>query len=138
MPIIAKRQKREIPPENVYKAKIENIELENHEDYGERVRFDFDLLDHYQEDGRSTRVFRTCSFNFTPRSALTGIVEDILGQPLSDGDAYGGFDLETLIGSVVQVVVKHKQSAAGNTYAFVETIIHLGKETSESKDNVAF
>ena len=43
MPIIAKRQKREIPPENVYKAKIENIELENHEDYGERVRFDFDL-----------------------------------------------------------------------------------------------
>lgn len=132
MALIAKRQKRDLPPEGVYPATVASIDKDTHDEYGEQIRFSFDLLDHFQEDGNPTRVFRTCSYNFSPQSALTGVVQDTLGRSLSADEAFGGFDLETLVDFKVQVVVKHKDSAAGNTYAKVDTIIHMDKDTAEA------
>jgi len=125
MTLIATRPKRELAPEGVYKAKVVNVELNEHDEYGERIQFSFDLEDQSQEDGTPMRVFRSCSFKLTPKSALTGVVQGILGRSLSDDEAYGGIDLKSLINSRVQVVVKHKVSATGNTYAVVEAIIHV-------------
>ena len=128
MALIAKRPKREVAPEGVHDAKVAAVELNEHEEYGERIQFSFDLENQFQEDGDRMRVFRSCSNKLTPKSALTGVAEDILGRSLSDDEAYGGFDLESLIASPVQVVVKHKVSATGNTYAVVDTIIRAGKQ----------
>lgn len=124
MSIIAKRPKRDIPPEGVYDAVIADIGTETHEEFGERVRISIDLLQHVQEDGQRTRVFKSCSFNFSAKSALTAAVRDILGRQLTEQEIYGGFDLGRLEGYQVQVVVKHKTSSAGNVYAVADTIIH--------------
>lgn len=126
MPLIAKRPKREVAPEGVYAAMVKNVEAVDHDDYGERIQFSFDLEGQFQDDGTPMRVFRSCSYKLSPNSALTGVVKDILGRSLSDDEAYGGFDLENLIGLPVQVVVKHKVSATGNSYAVVDTIIRAG------------
>ena len=134
MAIIISRPKRELPPEGVYQAKVASVEQNEHEEYGERAMFGFDLLDHFQEDGTMTRVFRSCSFKLTPKAALTGVVCDILGRSLAPEEAYGGFDLESLIGRLVQLVVKHKQSATGNMYATVDTIIHMDDSETSSED----
>jgi len=130
MAIIVQRPKRELAPEGIFSGQVVNVELINHEEYGARILFSFDLEDQFQEDGTLMRVFRSCNYKLTPKSALTGVVEDILGRPLVDGEAYDGFDLECLIGKPVQLVVKHKVSAAGNTYAVVDTIIHLDEPVS--------
>jgi len=124
MSLIARRPKRDLPPEGVYDAIVADIETESHEEYGERVRISMDLIEHFQEDGNRTRVFKSCSFNFTAKSALTSAVHDILGRQLTDEEIYDGFDLGRLADYQVQIVVKHKMSAAGNAYPVVDTIIH--------------
>jgi len=121
--------KRELAPDGLHNAKVAGAELHEHEEYGERVRWTFDLDDQFQEDGTPMRVFKSCSFKLTPKSALMGIIRDILGRPLTKEEQVG-FDLESLIGKPVRLVIKHKQSATGNTYSVVDTIIHVDEEES--------
>ena len=126
MALIISRPKRELPPEGVYQAEVTGVVKKDHEEYGERAMFGFDLDGHCQEDGTPTRVFRSCSYILTPKAALTGVVADILGRVLTPAEAQEGFDLETLVGARVQIVIKHKQSSDASVYANVDTIIHVG------------
>lgn len=128
MSLVATRPKRELCPAGVYKAHVANVEVSTHPEFGERVQFSFDLADKFREDGSPFRVFRSCSFKLTPKSTLTGIVGDILGRKLTNEEAEEGFDLESLLGMPVQVVVKHRTSESGSPYATVDTIIHLEGE----------
>ena len=125
MSLVVTRPKRELAPEGVHRAYVAQIEAVDHEEYGPRIQFSFDLKDLHQEDGEPIRVFRSCSAKLTPKAALTGVVQDVLGRPLSKEEAEDGFDLEGLVGYPVQIVVKHKMSTTGNAYCVVETIIHL-------------
>ena len=124
MSLIVKRKRFELPPEGLHQAIVASVEEVHHEEYGDQVRFRFDLVELKQEDGNPMMVFRSCSFNFSPTSKLTKSVEGILGRALTSDEAEGGFDLETLVGLPVNIVVKHRRNAGGNTYAVVETIIH--------------
>jgi hypothetical protein len=124
MSLIVSRPKRELAPEGVHMAHVANVEPIQHDEYGEKVRFTFELKGQEQEDGSPMWVFKTCSFRLTPKAALTGVVQDVLGRSLTDRELEG-FDLKTLVGCQVQVVVKHKESASGNTYSIIDTIIQV-------------
>ncbi len=125
MAIIIARPKREFPPEGVHRASVSKVEAIDQSEYGPNVRFVFDLEDVFREDGSPHRVFRSCATKLTPKAALTGVIGGILGRALTAAEAEGGFDVETLTGYLVQLVVKHKKSEAGNIYAVVESIVHL-------------
>lgn len=130
--LMVKMEKRPLAPEGVYLTQVGSVTSEDHEEYGPRIQFAFPLEDLADEDGRPVVVFRSCSNKLTPRSALRGIVEGILGRKLTEEEVYNGFDLESLVGLPVQIVVKHKVSAQGNTYGIAETIIHVAEQKTEN------
>ncbi len=125
MSLIVARPKREIPPEGVHQASVSKIQAIDEGNYDPAFRFVFELKDVCQEDGSPHLVFRSCNRKLTPQAALTGVVEGILGRALTAAEAEGGFDLETLVGYLVKVVVKHRESKTGNTYATIESVVHL-------------
>jgi hypothetical protein len=131
MSLVVKRKRFELPPEGLHRSIVASVEEVRHDDYGEQVRFRFELAELKQEDGHPMAVFRSCSFNLSPTSTLTKVVEGILGRALTTEQAEQGYDLETLVGRQVDIVVKHKRSAGGNTYAVPETIIHRDEANVE-------
>ena len=101
--LMVKMEKRPLAPEGVYLTQVGSVTSEDHEEYGPRIQFAFPLEDLADEDGRPVVVFRSCSNKLTPRSALRGIVEGILGRKLTEEEVYNGFDLESLVGLPVQI-----------------------------------
>lgn len=124
MALIAKMPKWKLCPEGAHKANVAKVELRHHEQWGERVRYTFELAEEMvQDDGSPTRVFCECSNTLTPKSKLRQIFETLTGHKLSNEQAMEGVDVEGLVGLPCTVIVKHQESQNGNTYARVETVL---------------
>ena len=129
--LIVARTRYELPNEGLHPAVITEIERVEDEYGGDRLRFTFELADEKQENGYPKRVFRTCTFKLTAQSALTEIVTSILGRSLTATE-WEGLDLAAFIGRKVQVVVKHQVSErSGQTYAKVDSIVHVADEPAD-------
>jgi hypothetical protein len=133
--LTVKREKRTLAPAGVYPAKVASVEAEQHEQYGQRVAFAFDLLNHSQEDGFPTRVFKSCNMLFSPKASLTGVVESLIGRRLTTEEAEAGMDLEQLVGVCCQLVLEHQVSeTTGSTYAKVANIVPASEDEVIEKD----
>lgn len=98
--------------DGIYPAKLTEVkQFENQ--YGSRIGFLFTT-----EDG--VKLLRTTGLNLSIKSQLFQIVESISGAaPAADAEC----DLEALVGTKVQLVVKNSQGKDGRTYSNVEHII---------------
>ena len=130
MALIIKREPRELCPEGIHLTKVKDVEQRRHEEFGQQARFTFEVIGLAQENGSPMLVFLNCSFIFSPSAKLTKTVESILGRKLTDLELSEGFDLESLIGTVAQVGVKHRSSAAGNLYSYVDAVYHVKEDSS--------
>lgn len=89
-----------------------------------RVRFDW-LLDETSPEGAALMCFQTLNVSFADTSALRKAVRQILGR-----DPGNRFDLETLLGRRVTLVVGHDE-ANGRTYANVRAILAVREVRDE-------
>lgn len=98
--------------DGIYPAKLTEVkQFENQ--YGSRIGFLFTT-----EDGNS--LLRTTGLNLSIKSQLFQIVESISGEaPAADTEC----DLEALVGTKVQIVVKNSQGKDGRTYSNVDHIV---------------
>lgn len=122
MPVIAKGKEFELCPAGLYPATVVKVTPFEHESWGERVRFTFET-DQIGKEGQTLSVFHEASLNLSPKAKLSGIVEDLLGRPITPEERKNGFDIDSLVGITCQVNVKHRFSQTGNEYALVDAVI---------------
>jgi hypothetical protein len=122
MPIIAKGREFELCPVGLHRAQVKEITQLTHDAWGKRVKFTFET-NVIGEEGDKLIVFNEASLKLSPKSKLNGIIESILGRPITPDERRSGFDVLSLLGKICQVSVKHRVSQSGNTYAYVDAII---------------
>ncbi len=122
MPIIVKGKEFENCPPGLHRATVREIIPFEHESWGERVKITFET-DKIGKEGQPLCVFHEASLNLSPKAKLSGIVESIIGKPITPDERKNGFDLEALVGLNCQINVKHKFSQTGNEYAYVDAIL---------------
>ena len=98
--------------DGIYPAELTEVkQFENQ--YGSRIGFLFTT-----EDGDS--LLRTTGLNLSIKSQLFKIIESISGEaPAEDTE----FNLEALVGTKVQVVVKNSEGKDGRSYSNVDHIV---------------
>lgn len=106
--------------DGIYPAKLTEVkQFENQ--YGSRIGFLFTT-----EDGAN--LLRTAGLNLSIKSQLFQIVESISGEaPAADTEC----DLEALVGTKVQIVVKNSQGKDGRTYSNVD---HIVRDKQQEED----
>lgn len=78
------------------------------------------LTDEADEDGKTKYVFQSFTASLHEKATLRKAVKAIrLGKDI-DGDS---FDIETLVGSQVQLVIQHNEANNGKVYANVASIL---------------
>lgn len=77
------------------------------------------LTDEADENGGTKFVFQSFNASLHEKSTLRPAVKKILGHDI-DGES---FDVETLIGSQVQLVIQHNEATNGKVYANVASIM---------------
>ena len=107
-----------LAPEGVHLATL--IEVKDmgmvESDFGpkHRARFTWEVA----HNGAKYRVFQSFNVSMDPKAHLRRAIADILGR-----DPGGNFDLETLVGSTVPLVLGHDEGNNGITYANVRAIL---------------
>jgi hypothetical protein len=88
--------------------------------FGEKhkVMFVF-LTDEADEDGKTKYVFSSYTASLHEKAGLRKAVKAIRGRDI-EGDT---FDIETLIGSQVQLVIQHNEATNGKVYANIQAIL---------------
>ena len=100
--------------DGVHRAVLSDInEFEN--SYGHRLGFEFRL-----RDGKV--VMRSTGPNLTTKSKLGEILRGLLGRDLTDREVNQGLDIEALIGTECNVLVRQGRGKSGNTYSNVEQV----------------
>ena len=130
MPIIAKGKEFEQCPAGLHSAKVKAIESFTHDAWGDRVKFIFET-DVVGKEEQNLSVFHEASLNLSPKAKLSGIIESILGRPITPDERKNGFDVESLLGMNCQISVKHRLAQTGNEYAFVDAIIPKGNHQQQ-------
>lgn len=83
-----------------------------------KVQFVF-LTDEADEDGRTKYVFASYTASLHEKASLRKAVKAIRGKDI-DGDS---FDIESLIGSQVQLVIQHNEGSDGKVYGNIVSIM---------------
>ena len=122
MPIIVKGKEFELCPAGLHQAIVREVTPFEHESWGKRVKFTFET-DKIGQEGQPLCVFHEASLNLSPKAKLSGIVESIIGRPITPDERKNGFDIEALVDMNCQINVKHRFSQTGNEYAYVDAII---------------
>lgn len=103
--------------DGVYPAKLTNIkQFEN--SYGPRLGFEFTL----RGDADGKMVMQSTRPNLTAKSKLADILRGLLGRELNDFELSQGFDIEDLVGTDCQVLVRVGRGKNGSTYSNVEQV----------------
>lgn len=117
-----------LAPEGVYPARCidimdsPDVEEEKYGEPGVFVKKDKTRFLFAVKADNGTELVQTFEFNVSgsPKSRIVGFIKSWLGKPPPSG-----FDTCTLIGKVCQIVVAHRTSAKGTTYATIESIAPL-------------
>jgi hypothetical protein len=123
--ITYKPREYEIPPEGMYRARLEEITdaapgINPRGEETQRVRFNWTLLNQFTSAGDAMRVFQTFNSTLAPRSFLFAAVTDIRGVPPGNE-----FDLDSLIGTECDLVLRHHITDDGRKFCNVKTILRL-------------
>jgi len=130
MPIIVKGKEFELCPAGLHHAKVREITQFTHQEWGERVKFTFET-DKIGKEGQNLSVFHEASLSLSPKAKLRGIVEGLIGRPITPDEYKQGIDLEKLVGVNCLVNVKHQFSKTGNEYAFIDAVIANGNRQQQ-------
>ena len=93
-------------PVGQYRAKFSSWEASTHAEYGERVLFEFEVLDGKEKGNKATRF---CSAKMTPKSALTKLARGLAGKSFEPGDE---FDPDQFVGDEYLVIVEETDSVS--------------------------
>ena len=104
--------------DGTYSATLTDIkQFEN--TYGDRIGFQF-TINGGPHDG--SKVLRSTAPQLTKQSKLAGVVEGVLGRPLTDIELTDGFDLDQLKGKQCSILVLQSRSKSGQVYSNVERV----------------
>jgi hypothetical protein len=125
----------ELPSQGVHRARLEQIKdldpaLNSQGEEHERIRFIWSLEDQVNSSNYAFRVFQTFNLSLHPQSFLARAIFDISGR-----EPGREFDLDSLIGVEVDLVIKHNSGDDGRVYANVATILRpkTAAEAAEEK-----
>lgn len=103
--------------DGVYPAKLTAVrEFEN--GYGPRLGFEFTL----GGNAEGQTVMRSTTPKLTAKSKLSELLRGLVGRDIDTRDMECGFDLETLVGTDCQVIVRQSQGKNGKLYTNVEGV----------------
>ena len=91
-------------PAGVYKARFDGVEAMNHAEYGDGLRFDFEVTDGPQKGKRTCRI---TSADPTPRNAAGRMLADLAGVTPVNGVSV---DLDSVTGCEYTIVVRESES----------------------------
>lgn len=102
MPLVVKYAENKTVPEGEYVAKLSNLEMTNHPQYGDSIRWSFELISPAEHAG--VNVTAMSSTKVSPKSKIFSWAS-AFGMKLVPGE---DLDLETLLGKKIKVRVKNK------------------------------
>jgi hypothetical protein len=113
----------ELASEGVHRARLEQIKdldpaLNSKGEEHQRIRFIWSLEDQVNSSNYAFRVFQTFNLSLHPQSFLSRAIFDITGR-----EPGREFDLDSLVGVEVELVIKHNSGDDGRVYANVRTIL---------------
>ena len=115
--IQADSQEPELVPDGVYPAQLTAVkEFEN--SYGPRLGFEFTL----SGAGEGKTVMRSTAPKLTPKSKLAELLRGLMGREVDDMDIACGFDVESLVGTDCQVIIRQSRGKSGKLYSNVEGV----------------
>jgi hypothetical protein len=124
----------ELPSEGIHLARL--IEIKDLEpglnpkgEEKSRVRFVWELADEVNISGNPMKAFQTFNVSLHPKSFLGQAIHDITGR-----DPGNQFDLDSLLGVEVQLVLKHNQGDDGRVYCNVAAILRAKTEAEDAED----
>jgi len=103
--------------DGIYPAKLTAVrEFEN--SYGPRLGFEFTL----GGEAEGLTVMRSTTPKLTPQSKLAELLRGLSGTDIGQIDVECGFDLEALIGTDCQVIIRQARGKNGKLYSNVEGV----------------
>jgi len=113
----ADSQEPELVPDGVYPAQLTAVkEFEN--SYGPRLGFEFTL----GGSAQGQTVMRSTTPKLTAKSKLAELLRGLAGRDIDQTDLACGFDVESLVGTDCQVIIRHSQGKNGKRYSIVEGV----------------
>ena len=110
-------QKPDVVADGIYPATLTAVkEFEN--SYGPRLGFEFTL----GGEAQGHTVMRSTTPKLTTKSKLAELLKGLSGRDIDRMDMECGFDLETLVGTDCQVIVRQSQGKNGKLYSNVEGV----------------
>ena len=114
----------ELQPEGVQRARLSEINdleptINSRGKEQERIRFVWES-NQVNSSGYPFKVWQTFNLTLHPKSFLSKAISDITGK-----EAGEEFDIDSLIGVVVDLVIKHNEGNDGRVYANVVAIMRL-------------
>ena len=113
----AESQEPDLVPDGVYPAKLTSVK-EFHNSYGPRLGFEFTL----GGNGGGKTVMRSTAPKLTPKSKLADLLRGLMGRDIDQMDLACGFDVEELVGTDCQVLIRQSQGKNGKLYSNVEGV----------------
>jgi hypothetical protein len=132
--ITYKPKEYEIAPEGCYRARLESIDdaapgTSPRGEEVQRVRFCWVLTTLVTAAGEPFKVFSTYNMTIAPRSFLHQAVCDIVGTPPGES-----FDLDTLIGSECDLVLRHREGADGRVWCNIRSILRPATPAEKAEE----
>jgi hypothetical protein len=90
----------------------------------------FELINEQKEDGSAHVVGVEYTASLNSKSKLVGMLQKVRGKAYNDGE---DVDVSAVVGKPCQVLINHKKSAAGRTYARVGDVTSAPKGTKGLK-----
>ena len=116
MVIVSMKNQQQVVDDGIYPAKLTGVkEFDNA--YGPRIGFEFTL------GGKAAGcvVMRSTTPQLTPKSKLADLIQGLTGKDVSDmGDSE--IDLQQMVGTQCQVLVRKSRSQNGKVYSNVEQV----------------
>jgi len=110
------KNQQQVVDDGIYPAKLTGVkEFDNA--YGPRIGFEFTL------GGKAAGcvVMRSTTPQLTPKSKLADLIQGLTGKDVSDmGDSE--IDLQQMVGTQCQVLVRKSRSQNGKVYSNVEQV----------------
>lgn len=102
-------------PVGQYRAKFSSWEQSVHEEYGDRVLFEFQILEGKEKDNKATRF---TSAKMSPKSALCKMAKGLSGHAFEPGDH---FDPDDYLNKEYLIIVAETDSGATRVESVIKT-----------------
>jgi hypothetical protein len=124
----------ELPKEGVERARLVEIKdldpaLNPRGEEKQRVRFVWELQNQVNSNNYAFKVFQTFNLSIHPMSFLAKTIYDLTGS-----DAGESFDLDSLQGTVADLVLKHSEGNDGRVYCNIVAIMRLRNAEEAAKE----